>query len=175
MLFILNSSGVPSVAKIVQLTGSASPTPTPTPTPISTPTPTPTPAPGAAVMLSPVPGSTFTSSTVTFNWSAGSATYYWLFVGSSPGGYDIYNSGSTTARALSVNNIPTDGRTVYVTLSSLVNSTWVHNDYVYTAFNSIATPTPSSTPTPNATPTPTSTPTPTPTPTATPTPIPTPT
>src|SRR6266550_6141483 len=36
MLFILNSNGVPSVAKIVQLTGSASPTPTPTP--ISTPT-----------------------------------------------------------------------------------------------------------------------------------------
>src|SRR5439155_10497778 len=70
MLFILNSNGVPSVAKIVQL-GSASPTPTPTPSPSPSPTitPTPTPAPGAATMLSPVPGSTFTSSTVTFNWS----------------------------------------------------------------------------------------------------------
>jgi hypothetical protein len=41
MLFILNSAGVPSVAKIIQL-GSASPTPTPTPT--ATPTTTPVPA-----------------------------------------------------------------------------------------------------------------------------------
>jgi hypothetical protein len=44
MLFILNSTGVPSVAKIVQLTGSAPP-PTPTPTP------TPTPNPGVNVAL----------------------------------------------------------------------------------------------------------------------------
>ncbi len=43
MLFILNSTGVPSVAKMVQVGSSASPTPTPTPTPYSncaTPTPT---------------------------------------------------------------------------------------------------------------------------------------
>src|SRR5437764_3138685 len=59
---------------------SPSPTPTPTPTPTATPTPTvtptPTPATGAAVMISPPPGSTFTSSSVTFTWSAGSATAY---------------------------------------------------------------------------------------------------
>src|SRR5229473_637032 len=40
MLFILNSNGVPSVAKIVQINGTA-PSPTPTPTPTATPTPTP--------------------------------------------------------------------------------------------------------------------------------------
>ena len=33
MLFILNGSGVPSVAKIIQISGSGPPTPTPTPTP----------------------------------------------------------------------------------------------------------------------------------------------
>jgi galactose oxidase len=44
MLFILNGNGVPSVAKIIQISG-GSPTPTPTPTPTSTPTPTPTPTP----------------------------------------------------------------------------------------------------------------------------------
>src|SRR6267143_339932 len=55
MLFILNSNGVPSVAKIVQLTGSASPTPTPTPTPTATPTPTPAPTPTPTPSPSPSP------------------------------------------------------------------------------------------------------------------------
>jgi hypothetical protein len=42
MLFILNGNGVPSVAKIIQISGGS---PTPTPTPTSTPTPAPTPTP----------------------------------------------------------------------------------------------------------------------------------
>ena len=143
---------------------SATPTPTPTvtptPTPTPTATPTPTPATGAAVMISPSPGSTFTSSSVTFTWSAGSATAYFLFVGSSLHGADIYNSGQVTVLSKTVNNIPTDGRTIYVTLGSRVNGSWTTNSYTYTAFNSSATPTPTVTPTP--TPTPTATPTPTP-------------
>src|SRR5438552_3438352 len=139
----------------------SSPTPTPTPTPGGTPTPTPTPpTTGPAVMLSPSPGSTFTSSTVTFTWSAGSATAYFLFVGSSLHGADIYNSGQVTVLSKTVNNIPTDGRTIYVTLGSRVNGSWTTNSYRYTAFNSSATPTP--TPTVTPTPTPTATPTPTP-------------
>src|SRR5437899_7283637 len=139
----------------------SSPTPTPTPTPGGTSTPTPTPpTTGPAVMLSPPPGSTFTSSTVTFTWSAGSATAYVLVVGSSLHGTDIYNSGQVTVHSKTVNNIPTDGRTIYVTLGSQVNGSWTTNNYTYTAFNSSATPTPTVTPTP--TPTPTATPTPTP-------------
>jgi len=153
---------------------SATPTPTPTvtptPTPTPTATPTPTPATGAAVMISPSPGSTFTSSSVTFTWSAGSATAYFLFVGSSLHGADIYNSGQVTVLSKTVNNIPTDGRTIYVTLGSRVNGSWTTNSYRYTAFNSSATPTPTPTVTPTPTPTATPTPTPTATPTATPTP-----
>src|SRR5437899_2991362 len=149
----------------------SSPTPTPTPTPGGTPTPTPTPpTTGPAVMLSPPPGSTFTSSTVTFTWSAGSATAYVLVVGSSLHGTDIYNSGQVTVHSKTVNNIPTDGRTIYVTLGSRVNGSWTTNSYRYTAFNSSAT----LTPTPTVKPTPTPTATPTPTPTATPTATPTP-
>src|SRR5205814_1811126 len=116
---------------------SGSPTPTPTPTPTGTPTPTVTPTPtpitGSAVMLSPPPGSTFTSSSVTFTWSAGSATDYNLFMGSSPHGADIYNSGVVTVRSKTVNNIPTDRRTIYVTLGSQVNGTWIINSYTYKA------------------------------------------
>jgi hypothetical protein len=84
-------------------------------------------------MLSPTPGSTFSSSSVTFHWSAGSATSYFLFVGSSPHSADIYNSGVIQTLSATVNNIPTDGRTIYVTLGSFVNGSWASNSYTYTA------------------------------------------
>ena len=115
---------------------------------------------GSAVMLSPVPGSTFTSSSVTFSWSAGSATAYWLLIGSSPSSSNIYNSSQTQALSATVNNIPTDGRAIYVTLLSLVNSSWTLNSYTYIAANSSTTPspTPTVTPTPTATPAPSATP-----------------
>ncbi len=138
-----------------------SPSATPTPTPSATPTFRP-PTTGPSVMLNPPPGSTFTSSSVTFNWSAGSATAYILVVGSSLHGFDIYNSGIVTVHSKTVSNIPTDGRTIYVTLGSQVNGSWSTKDYTYKAFK------------PSAAPTPTPVPTPTPTPTATPTPVPTP-
>ncbi len=86
-------------------------------------------------MLSPSLGSTFSSSSVTLNWSAGSATAYFLFVGSSPHGADIYNSGTVTVHSKTVINIPTDGRAIYVTLGSLVNGSWTVNSYTYTAFH----------------------------------------
>jgi hypothetical protein len=67
MLFILNSNGVPSVAKIVQIGGTTStptPTPTLTPTPRPSPTPTPTPTPTATATatatFTPTPTATAT-------------------------------------------------------------------------------------------------------------------
>ena len=116
-------------------------------------------------MLSPVPGSTFTSSSVTFSWSAGSATAYILLVGSSPNGSDIYNSGQVHVLSATVNNIPTNGQAIYVTLASLVNGSWTFKSYTYTAFNSSAIPTPTPTPTPTPALAPTPTPTPAPAPT----------
>jgi len=132
----------------------ASPTPTPTATPTATlaATPTPTPTTGPAVMLSPQPGSTFTSSSVTFSWSAGSATAYALLVGNSTGSSGIYNSGMVSALSATVNQMPTDGRTIYVSLYLRVNNSWVSNKYTYQAFNSSGSPTPTPTPTPTATP-----------------------
>ena len=85
-------------------------------------------------MTSPAPGSTFTSSSVTFQWTAGSATQYALTVGSNPQGTDFFCSGIVTAHSATVNNIPVDGRTVYVTLYSKVGNTWLNNSYTYTAF-----------------------------------------
>jgi hypothetical protein len=86
-------------------------------------------------MISPVPGSTFTGSTVTFQWTPGSATAYGLTVGSSAGGKDIYTSTLLHTTSVTVTNIPTDGRTVYVRLYSQVNNTWSFKSYTYTAFH----------------------------------------
>src|SRR5258707_7971202 len=123
----------------------------------------------AAQISTPVAGSTFSSSSVTFSWTAGGATACCLLIGSSPNHSDIYSSGQLHALSPTVNNIPTDGRTIYVTLLSLVNGSWTLNSYTYSAFGAAATPTPTST----STPTPTATPT--PTPTATPAAVDTPT
>ena len=138
-----NTMGVESapsneVSYLAPPTTGPAPTVTPTPTPKATATPTatptPTPTPGTAVMLSPPPGSTFSSSSVTFTWSAGNATNYFLFVGSSLHGADIYNSGIVMVHSKTVNNIPTDGRTIYVTLGSQVNGSWTYKNYSYKAF-----------------------------------------
>lgn len=104
--------------------------------PISTPTPKPTPtAPptGPALMLSPRPGSTLTSFTVTFRWSSGSATAYKISVGSAINGDDIYKGDQVNVLSATVNKIPIDGRTIYVTLKSTVNGLLQSKSYKYTA------------------------------------------
>ena len=91
----------------------------------------------AAVMQTPTPGSTLTGGSVTFTWSAASgATGYWVDIGTSPGGNTIYQSGNLgTTLSTTVNTLPTNGSTLYATLYSLINGTWVNNPYTYTAFN----------------------------------------
>jgi hypothetical protein len=93
-------------------------------------------------MVSPVSGSTLVGSTVTFQWTAGSATGYILTLGSAAKGIDIYSSGVIHTLSAVVNNIPTDGRTVFATLYSQVNNVWQSNAYTYTANGATPTPTP---------------------------------
>ncbi|HST29299.1 MAG TPA: hypothetical protein VLK27_00490 [Chthoniobacterales bacterium] len=171
-------SVTPTPSATPKPTPTVAPSPTPTPTVKPSPTATPSPTPSGPKMLNPAPGSTFGSSTVTFQWTAGSATAYALTLGSSPKAFDIYNSGQMTAFSTTATNIPTDGRTTYATLYFKVNNSWAFNAYTYTASNHSVSPTPTPTPTPSPAPTPTpsphpsATPTPTPTPSATPTPTP---
>jgi hypothetical protein len=89
------------------------------------------------VITTPTPGSTFTGPTVTFDWTAGTgSSAYWLDIGNVPGGNQYYQSGNLgNVLTATVNNLPTDGSTVYVTLYSLVGSQWVANAYTYTAFS----------------------------------------
>ena len=126
--------------------GTPLPSPTPTPAPTATPaltvTPAPTPTPipigksgsAPAQMLSPVPGTTFSSATTTFNWSAGGSGGYWLSVGTSAGASDIYNSRALKVRSITVNNLPVDGSTVWVRLTSSMRKRKRQSaDYTYTA------------------------------------------
>ncbi len=90
---------------------------------------------GKSVLVSPAPGSTLTSSSATFTWTAGSGvTNNVVYIGSQPGGLDIY-SGSPVygTTSLTVSNLPTDGSTIYVRLWSYVNGGYQYNDYTYTA------------------------------------------
>jgi hypothetical protein len=102
---------------------------------IPAPSPTPTP-PSArlAQMLSPAAGATLPSSSVAFNWSAGKASTYKVFVGNSLGAADIYDSGTLSVHSIIVNNIPTNGATIYVRLFSKVNRKWKYIDYTYKAY-----------------------------------------
>ena len=88
-----------------------------------------------AVMSTPVPGSTFSGASVTFNWSAGSgASAYWLDVGTAVGVGNIFGQNVALVTSQTVNGIPTNGATIYVRLWTLLG-TWQYNDYTYTAYN----------------------------------------
>jgi hypothetical protein len=91
------------------------------------------------VMQSPPPGSTLTSSTVTFNWSAGSGVAaYWLEVGTTPGGNQIYYGSPVLDLFATVPGLPTDGSTVYTRLWWLIGGVWQFNDYTYTSASASA-------------------------------------
>jgi CSLREA domain-containing protein len=89
--------------------------------------------PVLATLTSPAPGSTITSSSATFQWSAGAGvTNYILNLGSTgPGSHDLYTGASTTATSANVTGLPTNGLPIYVRLFSQFNGSWAqYNDYV---------------------------------------------
>jgi len=92
------------------------------------------------VITTPNPGSQFTGTTITFDWTAGTgATAYWIDVGSSAGGNQYYQSGNLgNVLTKTVTGLPTNGSTVYVTLYSMVSGSWLSNAYTYTAYNPAA-------------------------------------
>ena len=85
-----------------------------------------------AQMLSPASGSLLTSSATTFTWDAGvGATQYAIWVGNSAGSYDLH--ARAVAGLSDTVTLPTDGRSLYVTLWSLINGAWSSRSYTYTA------------------------------------------
>jgi len=108
-------------------------------------------AAAGGVLTTPPPGTTLSGSTVTFDWTAGAGTSYWLDVGSTLYGqqYTTGNLGNVLTKTVS--GLPANGSTIYVTLYSLIGGVWSSNSYTYTALNTngelavIQTPAPGST------------------------------
>jgi hypothetical protein len=89
-----------------------------------------------AQMVSPVPGSVFDDSTVTFYWTdAPSASEYFLYLGSTAGANDLFGQNVGDVTDFTVYGLPTDGSTVYVRLWSHLPAGWYYIDYIYYAFN----------------------------------------
>jgi hypothetical protein len=88
-----------------------------------------------AALISPSAGSAFSSASQTFTWnSATGATYYELFLGSTgPDSYNLYYSGHITATSVTVNNLPTNGETIYARLYTNFNGVLEYYDYTFTA------------------------------------------
>ncbi len=85
-----------------------------------------------AKLISPTPGSVLNSSTVVFKWNTPiGAQSYDLMVGTSgPGSTDIRASDTVNYNTITLNNMPTDGRRVYVRLWTFTNR-WESIDYVF--------------------------------------------
>src|ERR1039457_2938525 len=89
---------------------------------------------GPAVLLAPTPGSTLSSSSVSFSWNpAVGADQYWLDVGNSVGVGDLW-AGALTATSQVVSGLPCDGRTIYAQLYTHINGAWLSPQrYTFTA------------------------------------------
>ena len=87
-------------------------------------------------ITSPPNGVTLASGSVTFAWQGSEASQYYLYVGSTPGTANLYNSGQMAGSVLAraVNGLPTDGRIIYVRLWSHVGGQWKYLDCSYTTF-----------------------------------------
>ena len=104
-----------------------------------------------AAIISPTPGSGLSGASVTFTWSSATgASAYWIDIGSTAGGFDLYSQSQALATSQTVTGLPTDGRTIYVRLWTAAGGTWQYNDYTFKAAGggtkaAILTPAPSST------------------------------
>jgi len=84
-------------------------------------------------MISPAPTSTLTASTVAFQWTGGlGVRQYWLAIGTTPDGTDLFNDDAGTQLSATVAGLPTDGQPIYVHLGSLIGSEWHFTSYAYT-------------------------------------------
>jgi hypothetical protein len=92
-----------------------------------------------AILTTPVPGTTLTETSAKFQWTSGMGIdEYFVYIGSTLYGYDIYICSQGQSQALTLNGLPTDGRTLYIRLWSRSGSEWFYHDYIYKAATSVA-------------------------------------
>jgi hypothetical protein len=88
-----------------------------------------------ATMISPAPGGTLGYPSQTFTWTTGgAATTYQIWISTvGSGRYDLYRSAILTGTSVTVNNLPSTGLPLYVTLYTIVNGAWQSVSYTYSA------------------------------------------
>jgi len=91
--------------------------------------------PAAAQLTSHHAGSTLTSTSPLFTWSAGvGATAYWLDIGSVRGGAEYYSNYQGTFQSRRVSGLPSNGGQLWLRLWSYINGAWTFVDYPLTAY-----------------------------------------
>jgi hypothetical protein len=105
--------------------------------------------PTPAQITSPPAGSALTMEPAVFNWSAGVfVDAYWLNVGTSQGGYDLYSGYMGNTRAAAI-NLPVISKKLWVRLYSHIGTQWYFVDVPYSSAPAvpaqIVTPAPGST------------------------------
>jgi Big-like domain-containing protein/List-Bact-rpt repeat protein len=91
-------------------------------------------ASAAAFITSPADGSTLSGSEQVFNFNDLHSNVFSLYVGSTPGDFDLgYYPGLKGTNSVTVNNLPTNGSSIYLTLYSRGRNIWLTNEYSYTA------------------------------------------
>ena len=91
-------------------------------------------------LVSPPPGSALSGANVTFAWTSNGATVtdWKLYLGTTLGAYNLFNSGILTTTSALATDLPTDASTIYARLWSRIGGRWETEDYVYTAATVIA-------------------------------------
>lgn len=88
----------------------------------------------AAAIVSPAPGSDLPGATVTCSWSSGAGVAgYYLMVGEWAGGNTLFDGNLGTQRSATVQDLPVDGRMIYVRLWSLLDGEWEWRDAQFRA------------------------------------------
>jgi hypothetical protein len=99
-----------------------------------TTTATYTESPGVpATITTPVSGAVLGTSNITFNWTPGAdVARYQLYLGTTPGAYNLYKSSVVNTTSATAPTLPTKGAAVYATLLSEINGVWQTTTATYT-------------------------------------------
>jgi hypothetical protein len=85
------------------------------------------------VLTSPTPGSVLGTTNVVFSWTpGGGVTQYDLYLGTTAGLANLYNSAGVTTTSVTVPTLPSKGATVYARLYYQIKGVWQFTDYTYT-------------------------------------------
>ena len=94
-------------------------------------------SPTQAALTTPTPNTLtpLSGANVTFSWTPGNtATHFILYLGTTAGSSNLYNSGNVTATSENVTGLPVNGETIYARLYSLIDGVWQYTNYTYKTF-----------------------------------------